>query len=195
MTETLPELTGTGPRVLPYDPFDPAFHSDPYAVYRTLRETSGNVIPTEAGYAVLGHRELSAVLRDPRFGRGDGAGVQDTYIPTSEGQSRVVMFMDPPDHTRLRSLINKAFTPRMVEAVRPSRRSSPPISWTGSAGRAAAHRSTWSPSTSARWAPTSSTSWSASRRSTWPAASSTATTPVAASTPTTRSRLRSWTHV
>ncbi|WP_262056964.1 cytochrome P450 [Streptomyces sp. STR69] len=119
MTETLPELTGTGPRVLPYDPFDPAFHSDPYAVYRTLRETSGNVIPTEAGYAVLGHRELSAVLRDPRFGRGDGAGVQDTYIPTSEGQSRVVMFMDPPDHTRLRSLINKAFTPRMVEAVRP----------------------------------------------------------------------------
>jgi cytochrome P450 len=107
------------PQVLPYDPFDPAFHSDPYKVYEKLREEQGQVIRTAAGVAVLGYKEISDLMRDPRFGRGDGAGVQDTLIPTDEGHVRAFMFMDPPDHTRIRSLVNKVFTPRTVERVRP----------------------------------------------------------------------------
>lgn len=106
-------------QVLPYDPFDPAFHSDPYATYRELRAT-GPAVRSPAGVvSVLGFKAISDLLRDPRFGRGDGPGVQDTYIPTPEGLQRAVMFMDPPDHTRVRSLVNKAFTPRAVEGVRP----------------------------------------------------------------------------
>jgi cytochrome P450 len=117
MTDTVP--VADPPRVLPYDPFDPAFHSDPYPAYAKLRET-GNIIPTDAGVALLGYQDIVGVLRDPRFGRGDGAGVQDTMIPTSEGLKRAVMFMDPPDHTRIRALITKTFTPRVVDRVRPT---------------------------------------------------------------------------
>ncbi|MFC4034840.1 cytochrome P450 [Streptomyces polygonati] len=106
------------PQVLPYDPFDPTFHSNPYPVYEQLR-AKGSVIPTAAGVAVLGYQEVNEVLRNPKLGRGDGAGVQDTMIPTSEGLRPAVMFMDPPDHTRIRALVTKAFTPRAVQRLRP----------------------------------------------------------------------------
>src|SRR5207248_1023232 len=78
------------------------------------------------GYRVLSrYADIQAVLRDPRFGVGvdeaslmlamtqDGPGV-----PTMVELSRWMLFRDPPDHTRLRSLVSKAFTPRAVEAVR-----------------------------------------------------------------------------
>ncbi|MBO1414202.1 cytochrome P450 [Streptomyces sp. FH025] len=117
MTDTMP--AAEAPQVLPYDPFDPAFHSNPYSTYERLRE-QGAVIPTGAGVAVLGYHEVNSVLRNPKLGRGDGAGVQDTLIPTPEGLERAVMFMDPPDHTRIRKLVNKAFTPRAVEQLRPA---------------------------------------------------------------------------
>ncbi|MGW1768014.1 cytochrome P450 [Streptomyces sp. NPDC002073] len=119
MTETHVLPPSDAPEVLPYDPFDPVFHADPYKVYEELRAEQGQVIRTAAGVAVLGYKEIADLMRDPRFGRGDGAGVQDTLIPTGEGLVRAFMFMDPPDHTRIRSLVNKVFTPRTVERVRP----------------------------------------------------------------------------
>ncbi|MFE6037794.1 cytochrome P450 [Streptomyces sp. NPDC056452] len=119
MTQSDVIPSSDAPEVLPYDPFDPEYHSDPYTVYEKLRAEHGQVIRTSAGVAVLGYKEISDLMRDPRFGRGDGAGVQDTLIPTDEGLRRAFMFMDPPDHTRIRSLVNKVFTPRTVERVRP----------------------------------------------------------------------------
>ncbi|NKQ24076.1 cytochrome P450 [Streptomyces galbus] len=119
MTETVEtRATDDLPEVLPYDPFDPAFHSDPYATYNRLRATGGSVIPTGAGVAVLGYQDVHAVLRNPHLGRGEGAGYQDTLIPTPDGLRPAVMFMDPPDHTRIRALVNKAFTPRATERLR-----------------------------------------------------------------------------
>ena len=118
MTETSTLPNSDAPQVLPYDPFDPAFHSNPYPTYDRLRAELGTVIPTPAGVAVLGYAEVSGVLNDPRLGRGDGAGVQDTLIPTPAGMQPAVMFMDPPDHTRIRKLVTKAFTPRAVTRLR-----------------------------------------------------------------------------
>jgi len=79
------------------------------------------------GYWVLSrYADIAAVLRDPRFGVGvdeaslmlamtqDGPG-----IATMVELSRWMLFRDPPDHTRLRGLVSKAFTPRALEAVRP----------------------------------------------------------------------------
>jgi unspecific monooxygenase len=108
------------PLLLPFDPFDPAFHADPYPTYRKIRE-SGPVVRTPGGVIFAnGYREVSDILRDPRFGWGDGEEVSDQFIPDGDGPPvRPLIFLDPPDHTRIRSLVTKAFSARMVERMRP----------------------------------------------------------------------------
>ncbi|HEY7487861.1 MAG TPA: cytochrome P450 [Streptosporangiaceae bacterium] len=105
--------------ILGFDPFDPAFHADPYAHYRRLSAT-GPLIRTQAGVWVgTSHALCSQVLRDPRFGHrpaGDGGLFRNQRL--DEGQ-RSFLTLDPPDHTRLRRLVSKAFTARLVERLRP----------------------------------------------------------------------------
>lgn len=122
----------------PADLFDftrPAFRRDPYPTYRILRERTP-IARIERGpvrFTVLTrHADVVAVLRDPRmsvdrpFQPKPVPGQEDvdpaTLHPLARALralSRVMLFRDPPDHTRLRGLVNKAFTPRMVESLRP----------------------------------------------------------------------------
>lgn len=106
-------------QLLPFDPFDPAFHADPYAVYRKIRE-QGPVTRTPLGLVVVpGHAEVSAVLRDNRFGWGDGATVAEHFSQAPDGTTvRPFIFMDPPDHTRIRGLVSQAFAARRIDALR-----------------------------------------------------------------------------
>lgn len=108
------------PLLLPFDPFDPAFHADPYPVYQKIRE-GGPVVRTPAGVVfAIGYQEVAGILRDPRFGWGDGEAVADQFIDNPGGPpARPLIFMDPPDHTRIRSLITKAFSARTAERLRP----------------------------------------------------------------------------
>lgn len=104
-------------------PFDPAEHTGRaglYDVYRRVRE-SGPVVRGPAGVlAVLSHRECGAVLRDPRFGWGTAETVASHFGRDEDGRPvRQFIFMDPPDHTRIRSLVTKAFSARMLERMRP----------------------------------------------------------------------------
>lgn len=101
--------------LLGFDPSDPQFVRDPYVRYRELR-AAGAIFRTRGGLLVTTTYELcAAVLRDPMFGHGTSAPVAE-----EAGQpGRSFLLMDPPDHTRLRNLVSRAFTPRMVERLRP----------------------------------------------------------------------------
>jgi unspecific monooxygenase len=106
-------------QLLPFDPFDPAFMVDPYPIYRQVRDR-GTVIRTPAGlWAVSGHDACSTVLRDNRFGWGDGMTVAEHFSAAPDGSTvRPFIFADPPEHTRIRALVTKAFAARRVDQLR-----------------------------------------------------------------------------
>jgi len=114
-----------------FDPFDPAWSSDPFPLYADLRRRAP-VHRSELGFWVFArHADCLAILRDRRsssdaqhidldrmpdgFRRG---AVADDPMAQAVVEARPFLFRDPPDHTRLRGLVAKAFTPRVVESLR-----------------------------------------------------------------------------
>jgi cytochrome P450 len=104
-----------------FDP-TPEFRADPYPVYARLR-AQDPVHRTALGLWVLTrYDDVATALRDPRFSR-EGfetafAGVDGTAREPGRPQPSM-LYRDPPDHTRLRAAVSRAFTPRRVEALRP----------------------------------------------------------------------------
>jgi len=104
-----------------FDPLSPAFYADPYPAYRRLRETDPVWLSPLGLWILTGYDDCVMSLRDPRFGRdGFEAILSAQYGEESEPGRlpRSMLFRDPPDHTRLRSLVNRAFTPRVIEGMR-----------------------------------------------------------------------------
>ncbi len=103
---------------------DPGVIADPYPLLRELRETSPVHKLGFADYWVLTRFEdCRAVLRDQRLGKpGPGDVVPSLRGEPSRdaGGDRSMLFLNPPDHTRIRSLVSRAFTPRHVEQLRAS---------------------------------------------------------------------------
>ena len=110
-----------------FNPLDPAFRIDPYPVYERLRREAPIYQPPFGGYVLSRYADCEALLKDPRsssdfrnsdafrqFIEQQGANPDEGFI----GGTRPFLFLDPPDHTRLRGLVNKAFTPRTVEGLR-----------------------------------------------------------------------------
>lgn len=91
---------------------------DPYAIYRYFRKVAP-AFRSELGVWILSeYADCAAVLRSPAWGNGD---MQQRFRaqPVDSVLDKGFMRLDPPDHTRIRSLVSKAFTPRVVERVRP----------------------------------------------------------------------------
>jgi cytochrome P450 len=107
---------------LQFNPIDPDFVANPYPMYHRLR-TEDPVHKSPLGFWVLTrYEDVVSVLRDPRLGKEAlGAFVAQRFgvPPSSSGLGLSMLDRDPPDHTRLRGLVSKAFTPRVVEGLRP----------------------------------------------------------------------------
>lgn len=108
-----------------FDPLATAFQQNPYPVYARLRDEAPILwhAPTRLWY-VSRYEDVSALLRDRRLGRSlpphQIAPAIAPHLEPFQRLSTYSMFdMEPPDHTRLRGLISKVFTPRRVEALRP----------------------------------------------------------------------------
>ncbi len=114
-----------------FDPFDPKWASDPFPLYADLRRRAP-IHRNDLGFWVLSrHADCLAVLRDRRASS-DSLNVavdrmpegfrtpvaEDDPVAAAMIEMRPFLFRDPPDHTRLRGLVSKAFTPKVVESLR-----------------------------------------------------------------------------
>lgn len=114
----LPERWQSG---VAYNPLSARMAQDPYPVYATLRARS----PVHRSrlmnsWLFTRHADVDAILRDHRrFGSDPRSGTlsarQQAILPPPH--EFTMLLLDPPDHTRLRALVNKAFTPRAVNAL------------------------------------------------------------------------------
>jgi pimeloyl-[acyl-carrier protein] synthase len=113
-------MQGLNPQV--FDPMSPAFRADPYPIYDFLRQNAPVfLMPGWNTWFLTRYDDAVMLLRDPRFGHGSGIGNYtgpETQRALWEMQSHWMLVRNPPDHTRLRGLVHKAFTPRVIEALR-----------------------------------------------------------------------------
>lgn len=115
-------------RRLRLDPHEPRFVQDPYAAYDWLHGQGGTFFWEDFGFWCLGrYDDVNRLLRDRRFGRerpggylavaADGGRAHLAHFDRIEANS--MLELEPPVHTRLRTLVNRAFVSRQVERLRP----------------------------------------------------------------------------
>ena len=105
--------------------FTPELIADPYPLYRQLRETSPALPLPDNNLLVLSSYELvQAAVRNRKLGHAEDPKFTEAELaerlenPAYASLSHMMLFMNPPDHTRLRALVVKAFDARRVEAMR-----------------------------------------------------------------------------
>jgi len=98
---------------------DPAVLPDPYPVLAQLREASP-FAQFDGAFVVVGrHADCSAVLRDPYASSERGKSMIASAAQRRVRDRPSFLSLDPPDHTRLRRLVSKAFTPRTIAQLEP----------------------------------------------------------------------------
>jgi pimeloyl-[acyl-carrier protein] synthase len=111
-----------------FNPFLPEFRRDPYPFYRTLQAKHPVYFsPALRGWILSRYSDVVDVLQDSRFSVDRQQSNMFRRLQPfaslrpdfTEAVTRSLLMLDPPDHTRLRRLVNKAFTPRVVENLRP----------------------------------------------------------------------------
>jgi cytochrome P450 len=123
--QTMPADFPIEESVFPFDPRDPVFRSDPYPVYDRLRESTP-VLASPSGIFVLSrHADCVRVLHHPETSNDQRnsalfqAYIEATGVNPFDDRQPSFLFLDPPDHTRLRGLVSHAFTPRRVRDLLP----------------------------------------------------------------------------
>ncbi len=114
----------------------PEGQADPAPWYRRLREELPVFTSSTGGIFLSRYDDCRALLRDNRFGKDESAPTRRTMLPVEDSpemkayrqemaardrdRPRSMLFLDPPDHTRIRGLVSRAFTPRRIEDMRAS---------------------------------------------------------------------------
>lgn len=113
-----------------YNPFDPSVRANPYPTYHALREEDpvqwSDMMQT---WLLTGYDDIQNVLKDPVRFSSDRRRATNRFVQQMEEEETrtfspmrrapTMLGSDPPAHTRMRNLVNKAFTPRAVERMRP----------------------------------------------------------------------------
>ncbi|MGB2694484.1 MAG: cytochrome P450 [Dehalococcoidia bacterium] len=105
-----------------YNPLDPEVRQNPYPSYAHLRnELPVHRIEPMGAFAISRYDDVMHVLTHPEIF--SSAGISNTHLHDREtGEvrpTRMMVFSDPPDHTRLRNIVNRSFTPRMIADLEP----------------------------------------------------------------------------
>jgi cytochrome P450 len=112
-----------------FDPADPAFLADPYPALNRLRESTRVFYDADRDrWFVTRHEDVRSCLRDKRLGRNfrHVMSPEEIGVPPLDPRWQAfwdverwsLLWLEPPDHTRIRKLVAAAFTPRSVEALR-----------------------------------------------------------------------------
>ncbi|OMC04315.1 cytochrome P450 [Mycolicibacterium fortuitum] len=101
-----------------FDPFSEEFFNNPFDMYRRMRQDAPLYYNEDSDfYALTRHEDVSAALKDHEaFSSSRGCDL--AMVQGDEPPQKSIIFMDPPDHRHMRSLLNKAFTPRMIQSQR-----------------------------------------------------------------------------
>ena len=101
-----------------FDPFSDDFFNNPYATYRRMRDEAPVYYNDIYDfYALTRHADVTAALKDTAtFSSSRGIDLQ--MVKSGEPPPPLIIMMDPPEHRRMRSLVNKVFTPRAIERQR-----------------------------------------------------------------------------
>lgn len=117
MVNLMPEGHMTSSQVV-FDPFSEAYFNDPYEIYLRMQDETPVYYSEEFDfYALTRHADVAAALKNHEtFSSTRGCDL--AMVQGDEGPQRSIIFMDPPDHRVMRSLVNKAFTPRAIQSQR-----------------------------------------------------------------------------
>src|SRR4051794_14710398 len=113
----------------PFSLLEPSFYDDPYAAYARMRtEAPVHFSEPWGAWVLVRHADVAGGFRDRRlsakrsamFGTQLPPELRERLAPLQRNLASWALLLDPPEHTRVRGLVNKAFTPRVVERLRPS---------------------------------------------------------------------------
>ncbi len=105
----------TKPKLV-FNPYSQEFFDSPYEIYARMRDEAPIYYDEDGDfYAITRHADVAAALKDHEsFSSSRGCNL--SMVKSSEPPQKSIIFMDPPDHRHMRSLLNKAFTPRAIQS-------------------------------------------------------------------------------